>query len=70
MTNSLDPDVWQDVLLGLILVQTVCEGYQQTILVDKELKLSFNILEQCRIQPWDPEFTEPVKAREPVTPVL
>ena len=29
MSNSLDPDQ-PDVLSGLICVQTVCKGYQQT----------------------------------------
>ena len=37
-----DKTVWiqirADKLSGLILVQTVCKGYQQTTLVDKELK--------------------------------
>ena len=32
MLNSLDPD-----LAGLIWVQTVCQGYQQMTLLDKEL---------------------------------
>ena len=34
MSNSLDPDQARR-----IWVQTVCHGYQQTILVDKELKI-------------------------------
>ena len=36
MSNSLDPEQ-ADVLLGLIWVQTVCKGYQQMLLVGKEL---------------------------------
>ena len=34
MSNSLDPK-------GLIWVQTVCQSYQQTTLVDKELGIFF-----------------------------
>ena len=33
------PSQCQDVLSGLICVQTVCKDYQQKILVDKELSL-------------------------------
>ena len=39
MSNSLDLD--QADSSGLILVQTVCQGYQQTTLVDKELRIGF-----------------------------
>ena len=41
MSNSLEPDQglsWPDILSGLIWVQTVCKGYQQMTLEDKELK--------------------------------
>ena len=34
MSNSLDPDL----LSGLVWVQTVCKSYQQTTLVDEELR--------------------------------
>ena len=34
-SNSLDPDQ-ADILSGLILVQTVCKGYQQTTLVGSQ----------------------------------
>ena len=38
MSNSLDPDQARRIeSSGLIWVQTVCQGYQQTTLVDKEL---------------------------------
>ena len=37
VSSSLDPDL-SDVLLGLIWVQIVCKGYQQTTLVSKEFK--------------------------------
>ena len=51
MSNSLDPgipsecqtvciQIRPDILSGLIWVQTVCKGYQQTTLVTKELRLS------------------------------
>ena len=36
VSNDLDPDQDRH-LLVLIWVQTVCKGYQQTTLVDKEL---------------------------------
>ena len=36
MSNSLDPDQARRIVSGLIWVQTVCQGYQQTTLVDKE----------------------------------
>ena len=35
MSNSLDPDQ------ALIWVQSVCKSYQQTILVEKELRIRF-----------------------------
>ena len=38
VSNSLDPDL-ADILSGLIWIQTVCNGYQQTTLVGKELIL-------------------------------
>ena len=38
MSNRLDPDQ-ADVLSGLIRVQNVCKGYQQTTLGGKELTL-------------------------------
>ena len=38
--NSLDPDQAR-LLLGLIWVQTVCNGYQQTTLAGKELMPQF-----------------------------
>ena len=38
VSSSLDPvPIRPEVLLGLIWVQIVCIGYQQKILVDKEL---------------------------------
>ena len=41
MLNNLDPDQARQ-SSGLIWVQTVCQGYQQTTLVDKELRSSLN----------------------------
>ena len=43
MSNSLDLDQAQR-LSGLIWIQTVCKGYQQTTLVDKDLCL---LLSRC-----------------------
>ena len=43
MTNSLDSD-WTNVLSVLILVQTVCKGYQQMTLVSKELIMKFGTI--------------------------
>ena len=37
MSNSLDPRIRHNILLGLIWVQTVCKSYQQTALVGEEL---------------------------------
>ena len=37
VSSSLDPD-HADVLSGLIWVQIVCKGYQQTTLVSKEFR--------------------------------
>ena len=37
MSNSLNPDQ-ANILSGLIWVQTVCKGYKQTTLADKDLK--------------------------------
>ena len=39
VSNILDPDLRPDILSGLIWVQTVCKGYEQTTLVGKELKV-------------------------------
>ena len=36
VSRSLDPEIMPDFLLGLIWVQVVCKGYQQTTLVSKE----------------------------------
>ena len=44
VSNSLDPDeAWR--LSGLIWVQTVCKGYQQTALVGKELLIYMYVTE-------------------------
>ena len=40
VSNSVDPD---DVMSGLIWVQTVCKGYQQTLLVGKEFYKNLSI---------------------------
>ena len=45
MSNSLDPDDSS----GLICVQTVCQGYQQTTLVDKELIFVSLVAEKINI---------------------
>ena len=49
VSNSLDPDQARR-LSGLILVQTVCKCYQQTILVGKKL----TIPRECYVLPGDP----------------
>ena len=54
MLNSLSPDQVRRVSSGLILVQTVCKGYQQTTLVDKEFVLftsDVHIRKRCRSSP-------------------
>ena len=39
VSQRLDPDQARQ-MLGMIWVQTVCKGYQQTALVGKELKVN------------------------------
>ena len=47
VSNSLDPDK-PDILPGLIWVQTVCKGYQQTTIGGKELNTHSYVSSRAR----------------------